>query len=69
MSLFSWPTRVPARVRGVRVVNVSARSFSLRWEQAVGCVDRYQVSLLPDQGNVTVHPGRDGYIQVHTHNQ
>ncbi|XP_037623294.1 phosphatidylinositol phosphatase PTPRQ isoform X2 [Sebastes umbrosus] len=57
-------TTVPARVRGVRVVNVSARAFSLRWEQAAGCVDHYQVNLLPNEGEVTVHPARDGYIQA-----
>ncbi|XP_078024039.1 phosphatidylinositol phosphatase PTPRQ [Epinephelus lanceolatus] len=57
-------TTVPARVRGVRVVNVSARAFALRWEQAAGCVDHYQVSLLPNQGQVTVHPARDGFIQA-----
>ncbi|CAB1422352.1 unnamed protein product, partial [Pleuronectes platessa] len=53
-------TTVPARVRGVRVFNVSARAFSLRWEPAVGCVDHYLVSLHPIQGKVTVHPGHDG---------
>ncbi|XP_056244137.1 phosphatidylinositol phosphatase PTPRQ [Seriola aureovittata] len=57
-------TTVPARVRGVHVLNVSARAFSLRWEQAVGCMDHYQVSLLPNHGKVTVHPGHDGYIQA-----
>ncbi|XP_041652025.1 phosphatidylinositol phosphatase PTPRQ [Cheilinus undulatus] len=57
-------TTVPAPVRGLHEVNVSAREFSLRWEQASGCVDRYQVSLLPNQGKVTVHPPRDGYIQA-----
>ncbi|AWP08523.1 putative phosphatidylinositol phosphatase PTPRQ [Scophthalmus maximus] len=61
---FLTVTTVPARVRRVRVVNVSARAFSLRWEQAVGCVDHYQVSLLPNQGKVTVHRGHDGYVQV-----
>ncbi|XP_049430343.1 phosphatidylinositol phosphatase PTPRQ isoform X2 [Epinephelus fuscoguttatus] len=57
-------TVTTARVRGVRVVNVSARAFSLRWEQAAGCVDHYQVNLLPNQGQVTVHPARDGFIQA-----
>ncbi|XP_070763484.1 phosphatidylinositol phosphatase PTPRQ [Enoplosus armatus] len=57
-------TTVPARVRGVRVVNVSARAFSLRWERAAGCVDHYQVNLLPNQGKVTVYPARDGHIQA-----
>ncbi|XP_035497594.2 phosphatidylinositol phosphatase PTPRQ isoform X3 [Scophthalmus maximus] len=61
---FLTVTTVPARVRRVRVVNVSARAFSLRWEQAVGCVDHYQVSLLPNQGKVTVHRGHDGYVQA-----
>ncbi|XP_022610349.1 phosphatidylinositol phosphatase PTPRQ [Seriola dumerili] len=61
---FLTVTTVPARVRGVHVLNVSARAFSLRWEQAVGCVDHYQVSLLPNHGKVTVHPGHDGYIQA-----
>lgn len=55
---------MPARVQGVRVVNVSARAFSLRWEQAVGCVDHYLVTLLPNQGSITVHPACEGYIQV-----
>ncbi|XP_068458999.1 phosphatidylinositol phosphatase PTPRQ isoform X2 [Clinocottus analis] len=57
-------TTVPARVQGVRVVNVSARAFSLRWKQAMGCVDHYQVDLLPNQGKVTVYPTSDGYIQA-----
>ncbi|XP_078139181.1 phosphatidylinositol phosphatase PTPRQ [Centroberyx gerrardi] len=61
---FLTVTTVPTRVRGVCVVNVSARAFSLRWEQSEGCVDQYQVSLLPNQGEVTVHPTRDGYIQA-----
>ncbi|XP_039664458.1 phosphatidylinositol phosphatase PTPRQ isoform X3 [Perca fluviatilis] len=61
---FLTVTTVPARVHGVRVVNVSARAFSLRWEQAAGCVDHYQVNLLPNQGKVTVHPAHDGYIQA-----
>nr|XP_043892479.1 phosphatidylinositol phosphatase PTPRQ isoform X1 [Solea senegalensis] len=58
-------TTVPARVQGAHVLNVSARAFSLRWQQAAaGCVDHYQVSLLPNRGKVTVLPGRDGYIQA-----
>ncbi|XP_027128956.1 phosphatidylinositol phosphatase PTPRQ [Larimichthys crocea] len=57
-------TTVPARVQGVRVLNVSPHAFSLRWEEAAGCVDHYQVNLQPDQGNVTVHPALDGYIQA-----
>ncbi|KAF6738160.1 Phosphatidylinositol phosphatase PTPRQ [Oryzias melastigma] len=61
---FLTVTTVPARVRGVRVVNVSARSFSLRWQQAVGCVDHYQVSVQPNQGKVLFHPTHDGYVQV-----
>ncbi|XP_028441228.1 phosphatidylinositol phosphatase PTPRQ isoform X2 [Perca flavescens] len=61
---FLTVTTVPVRVHGVRVVNVSARAFSLRWEQAAGCVDHYQVNLLPNQGKVTVHPAHDGYIQA-----
>ncbi|XP_035858940.1 phosphatidylinositol phosphatase PTPRQ isoform X1 [Sander lucioperca] len=61
---FLTVTTVPARVHGVRVVNVSARAFSLLWEQAAGCVDYYQVNLLPNQGKVTVHPARDGHIQA-----
>ncbi|XP_069567271.1 phosphatidylinositol phosphatase PTPRQ [Brachyistius frenatus] len=62
---FLTVTTVPARVQGLRVVKVSARAFSLRWEQAaVGCVDQYHVDLLPNQGKITLHPARDGYIQV-----
>ncbi|XP_029289790.1 phosphatidylinositol phosphatase PTPRQ [Cottoperca gobio] len=61
---FLTVTTVPARVRGMRVVNVSARAFSLRWEQAGGCVDHYRVNLLPNQGKVTVHPAHDGYIEA-----
>ncbi|KAM9352376.1 phosphatidylinositol phosphatase PTPRQ [Symphorus nematophorus] len=57
-------TTVPARVRGVRIMNVSARAFMLRWEQAVGCVDHYQVNLQPNQGKVTVQPACDGYVQA-----
>uniref|UniRef100_A0A3Q1F7L9 Phosphatidylinositol phosphatase PTPRQ-like n=1 Tax=Acanthochromis polyacanthus TaxID=80966 RepID=A0A3Q1F7L9_9TELE len=55
---------MPAHVQGLRVMNVSARAFSLRWKQAVGCVNHYQVNLQPNQGKVTVHPARDGYVQV-----
>ncbi|KAM8751980.1 phosphatidylinositol phosphatase PTPRQ [Acanthopagrus schlegelii] len=61
-------TTVPARVRGVRAVNVSARAFSLRWEQPLGCVDHYQVTLQPNQGKVTVQPARDGYVQADVEN-
>ncbi|XP_032379548.1 phosphatidylinositol phosphatase PTPRQ isoform X1 [Etheostoma spectabile] len=61
---FLTVTTVPDRVHGVSVVSVSARAFSLRWEQAAGCVDHYKVNLLPNQGKVTVHPARDGYIQA-----
>ncbi|CAG5958075.1 unnamed protein product, partial [Menidia menidia] len=61
---FLTVTTVPTRVRGVRVVNVSARAFSICWQQAVGCVDNYQVSLLPNHGKVTFHPAHNGYIQV-----
>ncbi|XP_077939126.1 LOW QUALITY PROTEIN: phosphatidylinositol phosphatase PTPRQ [Gasterosteus aculeatus] len=57
-------TVVPARVRGMRFANVSARAFSLLWKQATGCVDHYQVNLLPNQGEVTVYPAGDGYIQA-----
>ncbi|KAG7522537.1 phosphatidylinositol phosphatase PTPRQ isoform X1 [Solea senegalensis] len=58
-------TVTTARVQGAHVLNVSARAFSLRWQQAAaGCVDHYQVSLLPNRGKVTVLPGRDGYIQA-----
>ncbi|XP_056138465.1 phosphatidylinositol phosphatase PTPRQ [Lampris incognitus] len=57
-------TTVPTRVRGLRVANVSARAFSLRWEQPEGCVDQYQVNLQPSQGKVTVRPVRDGYVQA-----
>ncbi|XP_026221120.1 LOW QUALITY PROTEIN: phosphatidylinositol phosphatase PTPRQ [Anabas testudineus] len=57
-------TTVPARVKGLRFVNLSAHSFSLRWEQAQGCVDHYKVSLLPNEGRVTVHRARDGFIQA-----
>lgn len=48
-------------------MNVSKHSFSLRWEQAAGCVDHYHVSLLPAEGKVTVHPAHGGYVQVQTH--
>ncbi|KAM4618263.1 phosphatidylinositol phosphatase PTPRQ [Polymixia lowei] len=61
---FLTVTTVPTRVRGVCAVNVSARAFSLRWEKSEGCVERYQVNLQPDQGKVTVHPARDGYVQA-----
>ncbi|XP_047451818.1 phosphatidylinositol phosphatase PTPRQ, partial [Mugil cephalus] len=61
---FLTVTTVPTRVQRVRLVNVSARAFSLRWEQAAGCVDYYQVNLRPRQGKVTIHPARDGYIQA-----
>ncbi|KAK1887415.1 Phosphatidylinositol phosphatase PTPRQ [Dissostichus eleginoides] len=61
---FLTVTTVPAPVRGVRIMNVSARAFSLHWEQAAGCVDHYQVTLLPNHGKVTVHPAHDGYIEL-----
>ncbi|XP_029010469.1 phosphatidylinositol phosphatase PTPRQ isoform X2 [Betta splendens] len=65
---FLTVTTVPAPVRGFRFVNVSAHSFSLLWEQAAGCVDRYQVSLLPNQGTVAVRPAAHGYIQANVNN-
>ncbi|XP_067356322.1 phosphatidylinositol phosphatase PTPRQ isoform X2 [Channa argus] len=61
---FLTVTTVPAHVQGLCFVNVSVHSFSLRWEQSVGCVDHYQVSLIPNQGKVTVHPAHDGYVQA-----
>ncbi|XP_029991434.1 phosphatidylinositol phosphatase PTPRQ [Sphaeramia orbicularis] len=61
---FLTVTTVPGPVRGVRVTNVSAHAFSLHWLQAEGCVDHYHVDLLPNQGKVTVHPARGGYIQA-----
>ncbi|KAM6936927.1 phosphatidylinositol phosphatase PTPRQ [Xenentodon cancila] len=61
---FLTVTTVPTRVRGLRVVNVSAHAFSLRWQQALGCVDHYQVSLQPNQGKVVFHHAHDGYMQV-----
>ncbi|CAI5664314.1 unnamed protein product [Oreochromis niloticus] len=63
-SAFLSVTTVPAPVQGLHITNISACAFSLRWEQAVGCVDHYQVNLLPNQGNITMHPARDGYIQA-----
>ncbi|XP_014873798.1 phosphatidylinositol phosphatase PTPRQ isoform X2 [Poecilia latipinna] len=61
---FLTVTTVPKPVRGVRLVSSSGRAFSLRWLQAEGCVDRYQVNLVPDHGAVTIHPTYDGYIQA-----
>lgn len=58
---------VPADVRGMHIFDVSARAFSLRWEQAAGCVDHYLVKLQPDKGEVLMCPARDGSIQVHKH--
>ncbi|XP_056907492.1 phosphatidylinositol phosphatase PTPRQ isoform X3 [Takifugu flavidus] len=55
---------VPASVQGMHILNVSARAFSLRWEQAKGCVDHYWVNLQPNKGKVIVHPAHDGYIQA-----
>lgn len=66
-SLSLFPSLVPARVRGVHLTNVSACAFTLHWDQAVGCVDHYQVNLQPNQGKVIVYPARDGYVQVNTH--
>uniref|UniRef100_A0A3B5QTL2 Protein tyrosine phosphatase receptor type Q n=1 Tax=Xiphophorus maculatus TaxID=8083 RepID=A0A3B5QTL2_XIPMA len=39
-------------VRGVRLVNISGRAFSLRWLQAEGCVDHYQVNLVPNHAGL-----------------
>ncbi|XP_068595364.1 phosphatidylinositol phosphatase PTPRQ [Brachionichthys hirsutus] len=61
---FLTVSTVPARVQGLQVLSVSARAFSLLWEQAAGCVDHYQVTLQPNQGAFTVHPARDGYVQA-----
>ncbi|XP_075894107.1 phosphatidylinositol phosphatase PTPRQ isoform X3 [Nelusetta ayraudi] len=61
---FLTATTVPAQVRGLSVVTVSARAFSLRWEHALGCVHHYQVKLQPNRGEVTLHPACDGYVQA-----
>ncbi|KAF7224525.1 receptor type Q [Nothobranchius furzeri] len=61
---FLTVTTVPKQVRGLTLVNVSEHGFSVRWLQAEGCVDRYQVSLLPNQGKVIIHSGQDGYVQA-----
>ncbi|XP_045061033.1 LOW QUALITY PROTEIN: phosphatidylinositol phosphatase PTPRQ-like [Coregonus clupeaformis] len=55
---------VLGHVRGVYVVSVSAQNFSLRWEQSEGCVDQYLVSLLPNQGTVSVYHTHDGRVQA-----
>ncbi|XP_052321812.1 phosphatidylinositol phosphatase PTPRQ isoform X2 [Oncorhynchus keta] len=57
-------TTVPGRVRGVNVVSVSAQNFSMRWEQSEGCVDQYLVSLLPNQGTVSVYRTVDRLVQA-----
>ncbi|XP_067090347.1 phosphatidylinositol phosphatase PTPRQ-like [Osmerus mordax] len=57
-------TTIPERPRGVRVVSVSARAFSLRWEKSEGCVDQYHVSLQPSQGRVSVYPTPSGHVQA-----
>nr|XP_029524895.1 phosphatidylinositol phosphatase PTPRQ-like [Oncorhynchus nerka] len=59
-------TTVPGRVRGVNVVSVSAQNFSMRWEQSEGCVDQYLVSLLPNQGTISVYRTVDRLVQNHT---
>ncbi|KAM9807812.1 phosphatidylinositol phosphatase PTPRQ [Neosynchiropus ocellatus] len=51
-------------VRDLHVIDVSERAFSLLREQPLGCADHFQVTLLPEQGKVTVHPAHDGYIQA-----
>ncbi|XP_043980566.1 phosphatidylinositol phosphatase PTPRQ [Gambusia affinis] len=61
---FLTVTTVPKPVRGVRLVSISGRAFSLRWLQAEGCVDRYHVNLVPNHGAVTFHTTDDGYIQA-----
>lgn len=53
-------------MRGLSVVNVSARAFSLRWERARGCARHYRVKLEPNQGKVTLLPVYGGYVQVST---
>ncbi|XP_030586423.1 phosphatidylinositol phosphatase PTPRQ isoform X2 [Archocentrus centrarchus] len=65
---FLTVTTVPAPVQGLRILNISACAFSLRWEQAVGCVDHYKVNLLPNQGKITMQPAHDGFIQVNVVN-
>uniref|UniRef100_A0AAY5KMC9 Protein-tyrosine-phosphatase n=1 Tax=Esox lucius TaxID=8010 RepID=A0AAY5KMC9_ESOLU len=57
-------TTVPRRVRGLCVVSVSAQKLSLRWEQSEGCVERYLISLLPNQGTVSVYHTNDGHVQA-----
>ncbi|KAM9377392.1 phosphatidylinositol phosphatase PTPRQ [Pholidichthys leucotaenia] len=65
---FLTVTTVPACVQGVQILNVSAHVFTLGWKQAAGCVDYYQVTLLPNQGKIRIHPPRDGYIQAEVGN-
>ncbi|KAM6960599.1 phosphatidylinositol phosphatase PTPRQ [Aplochiton taeniatus] len=57
-------TPAPAPVRDVRVVNISAHAFTLRWAAAGGCVDQYRVQLTPAQGDVLVHAPRGGHVQL-----
>lgn len=54
----------PANPEDVQVVDLSPRSFSLRWLPSSGCDQQYLVHLIPDHANVTMTTTPDGHLQV-----
>nr|XP_033808593.1 phosphatidylinositol phosphatase PTPRQ isoform X3 [Geotrypetes seraphini] len=55
----------PEKPRGLRAFNVSSHSFSLRWSQPYGRVERYQVDLTPPaQACVAIRDLGGGHYQA-----
>ncbi|XP_070110741.1 phosphatidylinositol phosphatase PTPRQ isoform X1 [Equus caballus] len=58
----------PEKPEKVKVFNISAHSFSLRWSLPSGHVERFHVDLVPDSGFVTIRDLGGGEYQVDVFN-
>ncbi|XP_058607826.1 phosphatidylinositol phosphatase PTPRQ isoform X2 [Onychostoma macrolepis] len=55
---------VPASPKGLRVISVSPRAFSLHWLASPGCDKKYMVQLCPDHGNINITTTADSSVQA-----
>ncbi|XP_074868405.1 phosphatidylinositol phosphatase PTPRQ isoform X2 [Carettochelys insculpta] len=55
----------PAAVEGLKAFNISSHSFSVNWRLPYGCVERFQVELIPGHGFVTIVDLGGGEYRAH----
>ncbi|XP_046502496.1 phosphatidylinositol phosphatase PTPRQ [Equus quagga] len=58
----------PEKPEKLKVFNISAHSFSLRWSLPSGHVERFHVDLVPDSGFITIRDLGGGEYQVDVFN-